>query len=50
LAETCSDTLSDGSSDVLAECGDDDNVDSESYSDFDPEIAKKIKKTVPFVY
>jgi hypothetical protein len=43
LAETCADTVSDGRSDVLQECNDDDddNVDSESYSDFEPEIARK---------
>jgi hypothetical protein len=37
--------LSDGPSDVLSEC-DDDNVDSKSYTDFESEIARKIKKTV----
>jgi hypothetical protein len=41
LAETCADTLSDGSSNVLS-----DDDDSESYSDFEPEIARKIKTTV----
>jgi hypothetical protein len=43
LAATCIDTLSDGPSDVLSESDDDDNVDKESYSDFEPEIASKIK-------
>jgi hypothetical protein len=42
LAETCAGTVSDGRSDVLQECNDgDDNVDNESYSDFEPEIARK---------
>jgi hypothetical protein len=36
--------LSDGPSDVLSES--DDDVENESYSDFEPEIARKIKKTV----
>jgi hypothetical protein len=42
LAETCAGTLSDEPSDVLIE-SDEDDVDDESYSDFEPEIAGKIK-------
>jgi hypothetical protein len=45
LTETCFDMLSDGPSDVLSE-SDDDDVENESYGDFEPEIARKIKKTV----
>jgi hypothetical protein len=41
LAETCTDTLSDGPTD-----NNDDNVDIESYSDVESEIAVKIKTTV----
>jgi hypothetical protein len=37
------DTLCDRPSDDLSE-SDDDNADSESYSDFEPEIARNIKK------
>jgi hypothetical protein len=44
LAESFADTLTDGPNDVLSES--DDNVDSESYSDFEPEISRKIKKTM----
>jgi hypothetical protein len=51
LAETCVDTSSDGPSDVLnGSDDDDDNFDSESYSYYEPETARKIKKTVvPFI-
>jgi hypothetical protein len=42
LAETCTDTLSDGPSDVLSDSNvNDDNVDNESQSDFEPETARK---------
>jgi hypothetical protein len=45
LVETCMDTLSDGASDMLSETDDDDdNVDSGSYGDFEPEIAMKVNK------
>jgi hypothetical protein len=46
LTTTCVYTLSDGPSDVLSESDDDDK---ERYSDFEPEIAREIMKTVPFV-
>jgi hypothetical protein len=41
LAETCTDTLSRGLSNVLSESDDDDE--NESYNDFEPDIAKKLK-------
>jgi hypothetical protein len=42
LAETCNDTVSDGPSDVLNVSDDDDKT----YSNFEPETARKIKKNV----
>jgi hypothetical protein len=51
LAKICTDILSDGASDVLSGsdsggCDDDDDVNNENYSDFKPEIARKMKETV----
>jgi hypothetical protein len=46
LVETCADTLSYRPSGKLSESGGDDDVDNESYSDFEPETAGKIKKSV----
>jgi hypothetical protein len=45
LAETCTDTLSGGPRDVLSESDDDNDDDNESYSDFEPGIARKMKRT-----
>jgi hypothetical protein len=44
LDETHADILYDGPRDVLSESND--NVNNKSYSDFQPEIASKLKKTV----
>jgi hypothetical protein len=54
LAKTCTDTVSDGPSDVLRVSdyddddndGDDDDDDDETYSNFGPETVRKIKKNV----
>jgi hypothetical protein len=48
LAETCTDVVSGGPSYVLSksDVDGDDNADNENYTDFEPEIARKIKKTV----
>jgi hypothetical protein len=44
LAKTCDDTLSDGPSDELSESDRDDNVDNENYSDFEPDVARKLHR------
>jgi hypothetical protein len=46
LAEMCADTISDEPRDVLSPSDDNNDVDNDSYSDFDIEIARKIDKTV----
>jgi hypothetical protein len=44
LAKTYADTLSDGPSDELSESDRDDNVDNENYSDFEPDVARKLHR------
>jgi hypothetical protein len=39
LGKTCTDTLSDGPSNVFSECGGGDNVNNRIYNDFQTEIA-----------
>jgi hypothetical protein len=46
LSETCDDSLPNEPSDVVSESDDDDSNDNESYSDFEPEITRKIIKPV----
>jgi hypothetical protein len=46
LAETCSNTLSDGRSDMLSESGGGD----ENYGDVEPKTARKIKETVHHLF
>jgi hypothetical protein len=46
LSNTCADALSDEPSGVLSDRDDGDNADNESYSNFEPKIVWKIKKTL----
>jgi hypothetical protein len=50
LAETCSNTLSDGRSDVLSESGGGGGGGDENYGDVEPKTARKIKETVHHLF